>query len=251
MSNGIGKEKIVDSLPKLNRNQLKYVLIAAMLIDHLAWSFVPTLSVLGQIMHIIGRLTGPSMAVLLAEGYQYTRNKKKYALRLFIFALISVVPYSLYETGKIVTIEQSVIVTLFMAFMIIWMWDCAKIPKAAKVTIVVFACLLSMICDWAISAILWALFAYIYRDDEKRKWRSFLIIAFIKCTLSMVMSIGADGGAMRQFFQVGVILVPIVMIFFYDGSKGSKAPIHKWFFYVFYPAHLLILYFVKLWVFSL
>ena len=240
----------MESLPKLNRNQLKYVLIAAMLIDHLAWSFVPTLSVLGQVMHIIGRLTGPSMSVLLAEGYQYTRDKKKYALRLFIFALISVVPFSLYETGKIVTIEQSVIVTLFIAFMIVWMWDSAKLPKAVKVTIVVIACIFSLVCDWAMFAILWALFAYIYRDDEKRKWLSFMVIAFIECSLAMVMSIGSEGGAMRQFFQVGVILVPIVMIFFYNGSKGSKAPIHKWFFYVFYPAHLLILYFVKLWVFS-
>lgn len=240
----------MDSLPKLNRNQLKYVLIAAMLIDHIAWSFVPTLSVLGQVMHFIGRLTGPSMSVLLAEGYQYTRDRKKYALRLFIFALISVVPFSLYESKRFVTIGQSVIVTLFIAFMIVWMWDRAKLPKAVKVVIVVFACIVSIVCDWAMFAILWALFAYIYRDDEKKKWISFSIIAFIECALAMLTSIGAEGGAMRQFFQVGVILVPIVMIFFYNGSKGSKAAIHKWFFYIFYPAHLLILYFIKLLVFK-
>lgn len=41
----------------LNRNQLKYLVIAAMLIDHIAWAFVPTASLLGQAMHIIGRLT--------------------------------------------------------------------------------------------------------------------------------------------------------------------------------------------------
>ena len=73
----------------LNRNQLKYLVIAAMLIDHIAWAFVPTASLLGQVMHVIGRLTGPTMAYMLAEGYHYTRNVKKYAMRLGIFAVIS------------------------------------------------------------------------------------------------------------------------------------------------------------------
>ena len=56
-----------------------------MLIDHIAWAFVPTASLLGQVMHVIGRLTGPTMAYMLAEGYHYTRNVKKYAMRLGIF----------------------------------------------------------------------------------------------------------------------------------------------------------------------
>ena len=241
----------MESLPKLNRNQLKYVLIAAMLIDHIAWAFVPTLSVLGQVMHIIGRLTGPSMALLLAEGYQYTRNKKKYALRLFIFALISWIPFSLYETGKLISVGQSVIFSLFIAFMVIWMWDSLKIHKALKVAIVVFACMVSVIGDWVFFVVLWALFAYIYRDDPKKKWTSFAIVAAVEVSLAMIMSIKAPGGAMRQFFQLGVVLVPIVMIFFYNGSKGSKAAIHKWFFYVFYPAHILILYLLRVFVFKM
>lgn len=56
-------------LHSLNRNELKYLVIIAMLIDHIAWAFVPTASLLGQIMHIIGRLTGPTMAYMLADGY--------------------------------------------------------------------------------------------------------------------------------------------------------------------------------------
>ena len=61
-------------LHSLNRNELKYLVIIAMLIDHIAWAFVPTASLLGQIMHIIGRLTGPTMAYMLADGYYYTRS---------------------------------------------------------------------------------------------------------------------------------------------------------------------------------
>ena len=78
----------------LNRNQIKYVVILAMLIDHIAWAFVPRVSWQGQIMHMIGRLTGPTMAYFIAEGYVHTRSVKKYAKRLAIFAVISWIPFT-------------------------------------------------------------------------------------------------------------------------------------------------------------
>ncbi|MBP5222199.1 MAG: hypothetical protein J6Z35_03440, partial [Lachnospiraceae bacterium] len=73
----------------LNRNQIKYIVIIAMLMDHIAMSFLPPLSVPYQIMRFIGRLTGPTMAYLLAEGYLHTRSVKKYAIRLLVFSLVS------------------------------------------------------------------------------------------------------------------------------------------------------------------
>ena len=100
----------------LNRNQLKYLVIAAMLIDHIAWAFVPTASLLGQVMHVIGRLTGPTMAYMLAEGYHYTRNVKKYAMRLGIFAVISWLPFSYFESGGIRP-AFGVIYTLFLSLL--------------------------------------------------------------------------------------------------------------------------------------
>ena len=98
-------------LHSLNRNELKYLVIIAMLIDHIAWAFVPTASLLGQIMHIIGRLTGPTMAYMLADGYYYTRSVKKYACRLGIFALLSWIPFSYFELGHI-GLQFGVIYTL-------------------------------------------------------------------------------------------------------------------------------------------
>ena len=73
----------------MNRTQLKLLAVAAMLIDHLAWAFVPLDTPLAQGMHTVGRLTAPIMAYFLAEGYVHTRSFRRYALRLGVFALLS------------------------------------------------------------------------------------------------------------------------------------------------------------------
>ena len=90
----------------LNRNQLKYLVIVAMLIDHIAWAFVPLDTLLGQVMHGIGRLTGPTMAYFVAEGYHYTRNVRKYAVRLGVFALFSWVPFVYFEYCTLTLVIQ-------------------------------------------------------------------------------------------------------------------------------------------------
>ena len=233
------------SLKCLNRNQVKYLLILAMLIDHIAGSFVPTLSVAGQLMHFFGRLTGPAMSVLLAEGYQYTKDKKKYALRLFIFALISWVPFSLRRTGSFPYPVLGMIFTLFLGFITIWMWDKLKVPKAVKIIFVILLCALSIFGDWALFSVLWVFFAYIYRDKPIAKWVSFMIIAVCEVALSMLM-----GGVVSNLYQIGVFMVPILLICFYNGEKGSSAKFHKWFFYVFYPLHQLIIFLLKAFVFK-
>lgn len=229
----------------MNRNQLKYLLVIAMIIDHIAWSFVPFYSVLGQSMHVFGRLTGPGMALLLAEGYQYTKDKRKYAIRLFVFSIISWVPYSLHSYNAWPVFEMTMfgmIWTLFIAFMTIWMWDKLNIHKAFKVLLVMLALGLSFLGDWPGLAVLWALFAYIYRDEARKKWISFAVIAVLDVVGTSFMS----GSIKHSLFQLGVVLVPFVFIYLYNGKPGSKAPFHKWFFYVFYPLHLLILYGIKL-----
>ncbi len=227
---------------KLNRNQLKYVVIAAMLIDHIAWAFVPYTSVLGQVMHFIGRLTGPTMAFFLAEGYAHTRSVPRYALRMGIFALLSWIPFSLFEYGTWPHFDlccAGVIYTLFLGLLAIWLWDRAPIPKWLKVIGIVGLCILSLFGDWPVFDVLWPLSLYRHRDNPKRQALSFCI-----------------GGVFNLFFSfsqpfytmlnaLGVFLVPVILHFFYSGEPGSRKPFHKWFFYLFYPAHLFVLYLIQ------
>lgn len=232
----------------LNRNQLKYLVIAAMLIDHIAWAFVPTASLLGQVMHFIGRLTGPTMAYFVAEGYHYTRNVKKYALRLGVFALLSWIPFVYFEYGTLPIVIQDgsvqvrpyfgVLYTLLLGLLAIWLWDKGKCPKLVKILGIIGLCVLSIVGDWAIFDVLWCLFLYIFRKDTKGKWIAFCCVGVFACT-PIVMS------GWEQLFQIGIFMVPLLIQFCYNGESGSKKPVHKWFFYVFYPAHLLVLGLLK------
>ena len=60
----------------LDRTQLKFIAICGMVCDHAAWGFVEFMTPLGQIMHIIGRLTLPIMCFFIAEGFRHTSNIK-------------------------------------------------------------------------------------------------------------------------------------------------------------------------------
>ncbi|MGN1223933.1 MAG: TraX family protein [Ruminococcus sp.] len=226
-------------LLSLNRNQLKYLVIVAMLIDHIAWAFVPTASLLGQVMHFIGRLTGPTMAYMLVEGYCHTRSVKKYALRLGIFALISWIPFSYFEYGKI-GLQFGVIYTLFLSLLGIWLWDKGNCVKPVKILGIIGLCLLSLFGDWAIFDVLYALFLFVYRNNPKDKWTAFCIITLFGC--ADIFFARPWWGAL---FQFGIFMVPLLIQFCYNGESGSKKPVHKWFFYVFYPAHLLVLGLLK------
>lgn len=219
----------------LNRNQLKYLVIAAMLIDHIAWAFVPTASLLGQVMHIIGRLTGSTMAYMLAEGYCYTRSVKKYAMRLGIFAVISWLPFSYFEKGCIRP-AFGVIYTLFLSLLAIWFWDKGKCSVLWKQLGTLGLCLLSIFGDWAMFDVLYALTFFRYRDNPKEKWISFSAITVI-CCVGMLGNEPIWSG----MFQLGIFLVIPLIQYCYNGKSGSKKPFHKWFFYVFYPLHLLVL----------
>lgn len=235
-------------MKKINRNTLKYIAIVAMVIDHIAWAFVDTGSVLGQVMHFIGRLTGPTMAFMLYEGYIHTRNYKKYALRLGLFALASWIPFSLFELGFWPAPAFGVIFTLFLSLLVLHMWDTSNLPKAVKVILVVLACILSILGDWPIFDILWPLFLFIHRDNYKKQWRSFYIIIIVEVLVIAIPDI-ISGTPFRSAFQLGAFMVPPMIIYLYNGESGSKAAFHKWFFYVFYPLHLLAIWALKAFVF--
>ena len=230
----------MDRLRVLNRNQIKYIAIIAMVIDHIAWSFVPLNSVPGVVLHFIGRLTGPIMGFFLAEAYLHTRSVPKLALRLGIFAVISWIPYSLFETGKWPSEQIGVMYTLFLGLIAIWIWDKAKCEDWIKLLIFIGIVLLSQFGDWAISDVLWPFFMVIYKDDKIRKWYWFGGV----CVYSIVNSF-ISMGVYKGIAQFGIIVAALILMFMYNGERGSGHPFHKWFFYVFYPLHLFVLAIIR------
>ena len=140
----------------LTSDLLKLIAVIAMVIDHIAWSFVPFGSIAGQVMHVIGRITAPIMCFMAAEGYYKTRNVKKYAQRLGIFALIAHFPYTFFQTGKFEIIYQtSIMFPLFLGIVALVIRDSPKYETAVKNMIILLICLASMIGDWGCMAVIW------------------------------------------------------------------------------------------------
>lgn len=238
-------------------NVIKYIAIFAMLIDHIAWCFVETNSVLGIIMHLIGRMTAPIMTYFIVEGYHYTRNVNKYLIRLAIFATVSWIPFLFMEYGTFLPFTfvdgnlyfnpaQGVIYTFFLTLLALKTVHSQSLPKPAKVVLVIGLCMLSSIGDWFFFPIIWALLLDKYRGNFKKQAAAFAISSLVLMTL-MIMFL-TDGFG-NNWFQYGVLLA-LIPLYFYNGEKGRGGRFNKWFFYVFYPAHLLILGILKWYVFK-
>ena len=269
----IVNDRIQRTTGKLDGNTLKLIAIAAMLIDHTAWAFVPTLSLLGQIMHIIGRITAPTMCYFIAEGYYHTRSVKKYALRLFVFAVIAYLPFVLFETKKLPTAQTAftfnVIYTLLLGLLALWAWDKMQ-NKVLRTLIIIGLCILTIPGDWPIFGVMYILAFGINHDDFKKQVKWFCIISavmvgffslpFIIVNVAMLIPAYAQviqqsmqlSGAKAvppvyaQFFQLGVFLaVPLLSL--YNGVRGGGKN-SKWIFYVFYPTHLLIIALLKIYL---
>lgn len=220
----------------MNRNQIKYFAVIAMLIDHVATAFIAQESLLGMIMHFIGRFTAPTMAYFIIEGYHYTRNIKKYALRLSAFAVISWLPFSLFETGTI-SLTFGVIYTLFLGLLAVYLLDYKNCPGIIKVFGIVSICFISFFGDWYLFVPLWCIIFHIFRDKTVHKWIAYSLVGTVYCKLIFESSTSIISG----LWCLGIYIVPFVIQFIYNGKSGSKRSFHKWFFYIFYPLHLIII----------
>lgn len=242
----------LESRKGLSSSTLKLIAIVAMLIDHIAWAFVPTYSILGQVMHIIGRLTAPIMCYFIAEGYYHTRNVKRYAIRLGVFALISHIPFYYFEYGRLpvsfenglyISFQTSVMYTLFLGLIALIIWNKKELSLPAKIIAITLICYIAIPGDWMFISVLWILFFGKYHGNFKKQMISFSIIAiaFDIYIISYMYSVGRDWT--KELFQFAVLLA-IPLIALYNGKRGGNK-FTKWGFYVFYPLHLLIIGFMK------
>lgn len=227
----------------LSAYQIKVIAIIAMTIDHIAWMWVPAVTAAGQCMHTIGRITAPIMCYLLVEGYIRTHDVRKYTFRLGIFAVVSAFAFCFYENGTVFSGGVpgfGMIYTLFMALLMLRVYDSSLVDGWRKGTLMILLFILSLLGDWAGIGVIWPFIMYVYRDNKGRKLKLLAFTAFVFAALVAVET--ALQNPMYPYaalFQFGTLLaVPILSL--YNGALGGKKT-GKWFFYIYYPLHMIVI----------
>ena len=144
-----------------------------MLLDHIAFVFSKVFQnyswgfALCFVLRFFGRITAPVMCWFLVQGFIHTSSKKKYAIRLLIFAALSQIPYALVRSDVSFFAGLNVIYTLLVSFLMLCVLD-SKLETFPKWVIIIALLALSMLGDWALFAPLMVLFFYYFRDNRKR-----------------------------------------------------------------------------------
>lgn len=208
---------------------LKNVAIVTMAIDHTAAILLRNHpGKLYDVMRGIGRIAFPIFCFLLVEGFLHTRSRKKYALRLLVFALISEVPFDLALFGSPLDIgHQNVFFTLLLGLLMMWGWDVLNesIKKGAERTMFQLLCV-----------VLFCLAAWMLHTDYD--YRGILLI-FVFFLLRYQRRNQVILGALATVWEWPWVLLAFPFIALYNGKRGHQI---RWFFYVFYPSHLLLLF---------
>lgn len=226
---------------KLNGNQLKVIAMIAMLIDHLVSVIFPNYPTDWWIilLHIVGRLAAPIFWFFIAEGYTHTKNVKKYAIRLLIFAVISHfaynfafgIPFIPFKTS--VFNQTSVIWSLFWGLIAIVLMDKSKLPKWQKTLIFIVILAVSFCSDWSCIAVL-AVFAIWDNRGNFKRQMTFMMIWVAMYAIIYAIFINTAYGIIQLF-----VALTIPLLYSYNGEKG-KCKSLKYIFYIFYPLHLII-----------
>lgn len=242
-------ENITETMPSARKgvagSTLKMIAIIAMFIDHTAAIVLERMLYIKEfesvnmhlaywVMRIIGRLGFPIFCFLLIEGFCHTRNVKKYAGRLFLFALVSEVPFDLGFAGKTLYWQyQNVFFTLFIGLLVLigfrfveekraWNKVLRAVLHVLMLAVGMYAADLLM-TDYSGMGVLTIAAMYLCRKSK-------LLEMAAGCTVLTIMSV-IEASAFLTMIPVGI----------YNGKRGWNL---KWVFYVFYPAHILLLYII-------
>ena len=243
----------METLEKKNKIQttsfsLHVMAMAFMLCDHLWATFMTN----QEWMTCVGRVAYPIFAFMIVEGYFHTRNLKAYVKRLFLFALLSEIPFNLVMGSRLFfPIHQNVLFTFLIGIFLIWLNERAR--KKGKLWIniltgvgtVVLGTVLGIVTfvDFYNGGVLMILVFYFFRG---RKWWCYAgqlaAMYYINWELLSGFSYELElFGEPFFFVRQGFALLALIPIWLYQGEQGYHSKGFKYFCYSFYPVHLLVL----------
>lgn len=233
---------------------LRILACVCMLLDHIGLVF-PRL----HMLRFIGRLAFPIYVFLIVNGYRHTSSPLRYGLRLGFCALLSQIPFDLFCGNTVYFLSLNVFFTLLLALLVLWATDALLKRKVLRYFAFLPVLLVGILylkgyihSDYGLKGILLALcFRYLLDKPLLLLPGSFLSLFY-----PQLIHIGQWLLGRRSVFPYPsawdltqlFALLALIPIFLYNGKKGWQpkralgAKVLQWSFYLFYPAHLLLLH---------
>ena len=221
---------------RFSLSQLKRAAALFMLIDHAAvvllernqYLNLPSVQILDIAMRLVGRMAFPLYCFFLAEGFLHTKSRRKYARRLFFLAILSELPFDLAVSGKIwYPGAQNTVFTLLLGLGALVCLECFEAQKNRLPALAGVCCFMAaaevLKTDYGAGGILLILSLYLFRHRPPERM-------FFGCLILF-----AD---YKNFMGIAAWIA----FFFINHYNGEKGKDDGRMFYVFYPAHLMILY---------
>lgn len=227
----------------LSSNALKIIAAVSMLLDHIGVILLPH----ATILRILGRIAFPIFAFMIAEGCAKTKNKRRYFLSVFLLGAACQVVYCLYDDqlylGILITFSISILLIYALQALKKVLFGDAKSPGRKIAAVLAFLLLLAgvyvlnlyLTIDYGFWGCLLPVFASVFRTPSVNAPAFFkkldrLSVHVISFWIGLAILACVRGGVQPY----SLCAVPLLLL--YSGARGARSM--KWFFYIFYPAHL-------------
>lgn len=245
---------------------LKLIALLSMLLDHTAkvlpvtellspWLGMETAMLVRDTMLVLGRMAFPMFAWFAAEGCRRTSSMGKYVLRLLVFAVLSEIPFQLCFYGRsfdaLVPACHNVLFTMLLAALAVWAGKGLEQLRVPELVAYLLPALIAITLGWFLHtdynawgvALILGLY---YMNDRKGQflwmaaWISVFQLIWHGWNGNTLTWLSASGN-IQLLYWLGALTGEAVLMT-YNGERGPRI---KWLFYVFYPVHLLLLFFLR------
>lgn len=215
----------------LNNNQLKLLAMLTMTADHVGLLLFPE-----QLwLRLVGRLAFPVYAYMIAEGCRHTRSMGRYLCSLLVMAVVCQLAY-FFAMGSL---YQCIMVTFSLSVILIWVlkWGQKRgffgrlLGIGAILAVLFLTEILPLLLpktdyevDYGFIGVMLPVALFLCKSKTQRLWVGAIML-----------------GLLASYSWIGqwAALLSIPLLALYNGRRGKRGM--KWIFYLYYPAHLLLL----------
>lgn len=218
---------------------LKLIAVFFMIVDHVKYA-LPSCN--NQFTLYFGRIAFPIFAFCAVQGYLHTHDLQKYFKRLIIAGIISEPTYLMFNSlPTLQRMDLNIMFVLILGLIAIRAYEFYGKNLAGFVAVIITAIISeASYVDYGAFGVLLIFSFYIFHDSKiKTLLASTAVVCGKYLYRILIIGVGFTEYPIKNWICT---LIPLLIVLLYNGKKG---PGMKWFFYIFYPVHFLILWLIS------